>query len=984
VNDRLVAITPQLLDKLLVSRRRATSSTHGLTAAEFARSVHCAERTLRRYLTGERPIPLSVLVAWEKVCGLKAGHLTSGVSSLSLPDEVAAAVRPLVGRSEELTQLSRLWARDSTESMVVIEGETGIGKTALAATAARAASEAGSAVLWGACEEHSRGAYRPFAQALWHRTEFVDLFQHAEYADFRPPAENNTESFFGGVADAIVSQRTKRTTVFVVDDLQWADPSSLALIRYLVRRSGELSLAIIATVNSTELRNSRHVAGALNSYRENCGASVGGAVATGEDNRRVAFLKLEGMRRRDVGTFIRQQHLVLKETGAVTRESADVDVDQLLNETGGNPFFLLETLERELQDGSPGAKFPIGESLSATIYRKVQRRSEVAIGILNVASIVGARFERSLVFDVLERCVASGSPDFADVAATCAPSDLDRGLAEAAHAGFVEETAPDEWRFVHHAYHRSIHEHLRRDAQEAIHRHIIDSLVAGRQSSDDLMLRLSYHVRNTDDVEPLAAAGFHLDAALRSYQGFDLDGALTLVTVGLALLDDSDAGHAPIRSDLLIVGAQAVLESDPPKAKAFALDAARAARVASDPKRLAAAAEAYGDFVLIGTTDPVTVSLCEEALSVLAPDEIAARSRVEAVLAATLVWSGFASKHDLLFVDQLLTRALEGGRTAGDQATIVRALHSRSANLHGSSDLNLRRSVADELELAGSRPTWHKGLALLAAGDGHAFAAEHRRFEQSKHPWDRGMGHLWAALRACLDARWADVLPAAEAARKVLPDNPNFRNSYFLRMFALMWEQDQLAGVIDVIETFVEELPGLQQYSLARAVFYWELGRPDEAAELVSRTARTLSEIPHDFGYPLILAIVIEISALVGNTPQAIAAAELLAPFSGQILVVPAGSHVHGAADRFLGIAADLSGDDGRADDLFSRAVFIEERLGGVSLLPRTNFWRGRGLSQRRDPDAKQRGQRLLTDTHAVSTQLQMPSVRRLIETTFG
>jgi hypothetical protein len=69
------------------------------------------------------------------------------------------------------------------------------------------------------------------------------------------------------------------------------------------------------------------------------------------------------------------------------------------------------------------------------------------------------------------------------------------------------------------------------------------------------------------------------------------------------------------------------------------------------------------------------------------------------------------------------------------------------------------------------------------------------------------------------------------------------------------------------------------------------------------------------------------------------AAAELLVPFRGQLIVVGMGTHVHGAVDRFLAIAAAAHGRIDEAEGLFAAAGNLEEQMSASTLAARTRYW---------------------------------------------
>ena len=87
-----------------------------------------------------------------------------------IPHALATAIdSPLIGRSDELDRMARTWkeAVAGERRAVFIGGTAGVGKTRLAAEAARnAADESNAVVLYGRCEEDLGVPYQPFVEAL--------------------------------------------------------------------------------------------------------------------------------------------------------------------------------------------------------------------------------------------------------------------------------------------------------------------------------------------------------------------------------------------------------------------------------------------------------------------------------------------------------------------------------------------------------------------------------------------------------------------------------------------------------------------------------------------------------------------------------------------------------------------------------------------------------------------------------------------------
>src|SRR5271169_1176068 len=141
----------------------------------------------------------------------------------------------LVGRDSEmalLTGLIRQVAR-GRGSAVLIEGEPGIGKSALVRSAVAGAPEAGCEVFWGAGDELGQALpLLPFLDGLRVREPSANPRREAIVRLLRGEiaADRGTDvpAILAEQLLALVAEQcAARPAVLVVDDLQWADPASV-------------------------------------------------------------------------------------------------------------------------------------------------------------------------------------------------------------------------------------------------------------------------------------------------------------------------------------------------------------------------------------------------------------------------------------------------------------------------------------------------------------------------------------------------------------------------------------------------------------------------------------------------------------------------------------------------------------------------------------------------------------------------------------
>ena len=163
-----------------------------------------------------------------------------GLSALVAPAEPWA---PFVGRDRELGALraALVDAVAGRGRLVLLSGAAGVGKTALAAVLCREAAGAGVPALVGHCYDGGETPpYGPWAEVA-EQTRALPL-----PADAPPwPRLDGTAGqgvLFAQVRASLAAATGGRPLLLLLEDLHWADPASLDLLRFLARATAELPL----------------------------------------------------------------------------------------------------------------------------------------------------------------------------------------------------------------------------------------------------------------------------------------------------------------------------------------------------------------------------------------------------------------------------------------------------------------------------------------------------------------------------------------------------------------------------------------------------------------------------------------------------------------------------------------------------------------------------------------------------------------------
>ncbi len=176
----------------------------------------------------------------------------------------ASATRSAAGQNEGVTEalVGREWVqgglRAALDAMlggstrfVVITGEPGAGKTALAQWLVDQARARGVTVAWGQCwAGDGAPSFWPWSQVV----ADLSLGDLLSGADEALDAAGARFRLFAAVAEALTARSRRDPLLVVLDDLQWADAASLRLLDFLTRHLREARTLLLATLRDNEPR----------------------------------------------------------------------------------------------------------------------------------------------------------------------------------------------------------------------------------------------------------------------------------------------------------------------------------------------------------------------------------------------------------------------------------------------------------------------------------------------------------------------------------------------------------------------------------------------------------------------------------------------------------------------------------------------------------------------------------------------------------
>ena len=722
---------------------------------------------------------------------------------------------PFVGRAHFRERIAehRTAATEAGERrFVLIEGEPGVGKTRLATEAARDAHAAGATVLYGRSDPESLIPFQPFAMAL--------------------PSVKEQERF--AFFDAVTRKLAERPTVLILDDLHWADAATTHLLQHVLEDPGPVKLLVLATTRDAGLRVPRPT----------------------------EHLTLAGLERLELSAFV----------AALGEPKPSSEGLKALHErTGGNPFFVRETLR------DPG----LPDSVRDVITRRLAQFAESTRQALAIAAVIGRDFR----LDVLE---------------TLADDALE-AVEEAEAAGLVKPGGTaDQFRFAHALVRETLAEQMSNARRIRLHRSIGEALERHPSATSAELARHCYEARHLD---PDRAFTYALKAAREA----DHEVAVTYYRHALELRP---------RLDVELALGEAELRSGDPAFRATFQRAAARARETGDREAFARAALGFNARQAASAVlDPDGIALLEAADDALPDGPL--RARVKARLATAL---HFANQTDRVL-------ALSADALALDRSgeTLV-ARHGALLHIaHLDERLALARDVIalNDPELVALGRWWYV-FDLMEAGRIEEAREQHEALanlaDELRQPLFRHFAAVWDVVWAQMADRPADIERLAERAHALgvgaaAPDAGMIR---LAQLMALRLQQGRLPEYLQAVEPLAAEQEHLPAWRAALAVGLLVSGQRERGEALYG----TLDEhaIPRDMTWLTTQTLLSWCATLLGDAARAGRLYALLLPYRERTVQDVLAAN-WGSVERYLGSLAMVRGEYTRAEEHFEAAL---------------------------------------------------------------
>ncbi len=803
---------------------RAFQQYRNLLADEFGTDPSAeVVRIERRVATGWDGTDPAFSAAKEEPARVDAANADF---SMPIPTELTASGQ-FIGRADELHALEGELARagESRLRVAVVTGEAGIGKTALLAAFARSVVASASAtVVYGRCDE-TGVSLQPFrtvlAACVEHAPDRV-LAEHVAQcggelrrvcpslsvrvatAPVPTESDDSTQRFlaFEAAADLLRRMAAARPLVVMLDDVQWAEPTALLLLRHLARALAGAQILIV--LGSREPATTDDLRLAL----------------AGLDQSRTHRLDLVGLAGAELDDL-------LSASGRITGAPELAQLGAALHaQTAGNPLYATQVIRHWAERGFDRDAVPM--SLRDVVWSRVNALGEDATEVLGAASVLGEEFSETVLVEMVDL------PEGVVIAA----------LDAAARGGLLlEGDGPRRsLRFVHALVENALYADIGPSRRAHLHGRAARAL---EKNVDDLpgsvAVQLARHCQR---------AGWHADALQWSVRAGD--DALAHVAPSEAAqhyrtaLDIAIALDRPAaeRADLLVRLGDAQHRCGDARAFETLVEGARLAhRSGATAALVRAAFAADRGFVRLDSSAPEHLAILEAALAAVDPDDIATFARLRALLARELTFTPdtarrLAAAHEALdLVNEL-----------GDETVLAEIAPSVLYALWAPGREELRARVAVRAVAAARStgdPRLEFGAALAAynvavesadrVGAATSLATMRAVVQELAEPRLRWTAGVIETFEATMEGRLAEAEALATAnldlgLQIAAPDAFTFFAAQLFSIGTFGGRHDELSPLV---EQAMEENPGVSAFKLGHAIICAATGREEVAREVL-------------------------------------------------------------------------------------------------------------------------------------------------------
>lgn len=365
---------------------------------------------------------------------------------------------PLIGRDQEWSLLHH-WLTATSESrnpeILLLLGEPGIGKTRLLEELAATVRANNGQVIWGGGFEAEMlrpyGAWVDALRSLPSQSlanlppELRSLFPEVSP---KPEEPTDLRRLFDAIVRLLLQLSTNKLAIVILDNIQWLDEASTALLHYTARLLGNSRVRFACAARTRELTANQPVHKLVQSLRR--------------DNR-LQTLELPLLNQTQI---VRLVHEI---------DSA-IDGNQIFEESGGNPLFALEIARAIAQHGTA-----CSDSLEALIQDRLQQLSQSTREFLSWAAVLGRSFKPTMVAEI----------------ADCSANRLLTAIEELEQEGIIRPgvtiQGETQYDFVYDIVRQIAYHQLSTPRRRLIHLQIAQALKTSFATEDSFASDIAYH-----------------------------------------------------------------------------------------------------------------------------------------------------------------------------------------------------------------------------------------------------------------------------------------------------------------------------------------------------------------------------------------------------------------------------------------------------------------------------------------------------------
>jgi tetratricopeptide (TPR) repeat protein len=846
-----------------------------------------------------------------------------------------------VGREKEMA--AAVSALNETRAgrgrLLMLVGEPGSGKSALAGQLATYARVAGSEVLRGRCYEGEG------APAFWLWIQIVRQLVRerngeslaslmgpggADIAQIAPeirerfpelPLTASVESdqarfrLFDSLTTFLKNAAKVRPLVLILDDLHWADEASLKLLEFLASDLTNSRLLVVGAFRDIDLTRQHPLA-----------RTLGELTRQGMSERIV----LRGISEGDVGRLIEM---------AAGIEPPPRLVAAVHKETEGNPFFVTEVVRLlvsegrlETPQGVADLTIPIPQGVKEAVGRRLDHLSEECNRVLRVASVVGDDFTRL----VLEH----SDEDSGD--------QVQEALDEALAARVIREGPghAGHYSFSHALIREILYGELSMSGRLRLHRRIGESLESVyRGSIESHLTELAHHFFQASAGGGAGKAiNYGVRAALRAIRQMAYEAAAGHYERALMAVQSLERKDKGLECELLLA------LGDAQNRAGIAEEARRTFRGAADVAREGEFSERLALAALGGTAGEVMqlrfgrgvdqdqVDLLEEALGGLAEGNTALKVRLLAQLALALYYRPVERRLSLS------QQAVEMARRVDDPSAKIAALYSRSVSLEGFDAVEERLELATEIvRVAGEagdremvlRGHYRRLRDLAELGDLPAVEQEIRIYstlaDESRQPRYLWLAPFWRSTRALLEGRFQECEQLARESLAIgkKAHDRNAELFFGTQMSTLGKLRGQYTELLVQNQRMADKYPSIPTWQASLAQIHARLGNRELARNRFEIFAQSnFSSLPRDGAWVVGMISLAEVCHFLGDQEHARTLYNLLAPFAGHNIIIGLAACFNGPVSHFLGLLAATMSRWEEAKRHFEEALDMARKMG--------------------------------------------------------